>query len=186
MPTATVEDLRHARRVLFHGVTGSGKSTAALALGEVLGLPVTLVDERIGWLPGWTQRPEEEQIALAERITAGPAWILDSAYGFYRRTACSRADVVVGLDYSRARTFARLVRRTASRVARGTETCNGNTETWARAVGPDSILRWHAQSFERKRAWVRAREADDAGAPVLRLTHPRQWERALASLARGS
>lgn len=184
MPAATLEDLRRARRVLFHGVTGSGKSTAALALGTVLGLPVTLVDERIGWLPGWAQRPVEEQVAIADRITSGPAWILDSAYGSYRASATARADVVVGLDYSRARTFARLARRTAGRAARGTEVCNGNVETWARAVGPDSILRWHAQSFDRKRAGIRAREADDAGTPVLRLTRPRQWERVLAALAR--
>ena len=38
--------------VLVHGVTGSGKSTAALAIGARTGHPVTLVDE-LTWLPGW-------------------------------------------------------------------------------------------------------------------------------------
>lgn len=93
----------------------------------------------------------------------------------------ARADVVVGLDYSRAATFARLLRRTAT----AEPVCNGNTETWGRALGRESILRWHAQTFEAERAWIRAREADDAGTPVLRLTHPRQWERTLAALAAG-
>ena len=45
----------------MHGVTGSGKSTAAVALGRALVLPVHLVDEEFGWLPGWVQRPAEEQ-----------------------------------------------------------------------------------------------------------------------------
>ena len=34
-----------ADRILVYGVTGSGKSTAALRIGEVTGLPVTLVDD---------------------------------------------------------------------------------------------------------------------------------------------
>ena len=38
-------------RVLVYGVTGSGKTTAALAIGARTGLPVTLVDE-LTWLPG--------------------------------------------------------------------------------------------------------------------------------------
>lgn len=185
MPAATLDDLRRARRVLFHGVTGAGKSTAAVRLGAVLDLPVTLVDEELGWLPGWVNRTPEAQVALAEPILAGERWVLDSAYSFYREAAVARADVVVGLDYSRAATFARLLRRTVRRAATAEPVCNGNTETWGRALGPESILRWHAQTFEAKRAWIRAREADDAGTPVLRLTHPRQWERTLAALAAG-
>lgn len=185
MPAATLDDLRRARRVLFHGVTGAGKSTAAVRLGTVLDLPVTLVDEELGWLPGWVSRPEEEQIALVRPILARERWVLDSAYSCYREAAVMRADVVVGLDYSRPFTFARLLRRTARRAATAEPVCNGNTETWDRAWGRGSILRWHAQSFDRKRAWIRAREADDAGTPVLRLTSPRQWERTLAALAPG-
>lgn len=52
MPSASIDHVRQARRVLFHGVAGAGKSTAAERLGAVLGLPVTLVDEEFGWLPG--------------------------------------------------------------------------------------------------------------------------------------
>ena len=43
---------RSPGRILVYGVTGSGKSTAAVAIGSRTGLPVTLVDE-ITWLPGW-------------------------------------------------------------------------------------------------------------------------------------
>ena len=105
MPSASIDHVRQARRVLFHGVTGAGKSTAAVRLGAVLGLPVTLVDEEFGWLPGWVPRPEAEQTALADSVTAGEAWVLDSAYGFYRPMVMKRTDVVIALDYSRARTL---------------------------------------------------------------------------------
>ena len=182
MPAATAEDLRSARRILFHGVTGSGKSTAAVRLGAVLDLPVTLVDEEIGWLPGWVMRDADEQIALADQISSGPAWILDSAYGSYRPMVTERADLLVGLDYSRALTGRRLLRRTLARNLRRTPICNGNQETWARTLGADSILRWHAQTFDRKRAWLRTRQEDPEGTPVLRLTHPRQWEQVLDRL----
>lgn len=51
MPTATASDLGRARRVLIHGATGSGKSTAAARIGRILDLPVHLADEEIGFLP---------------------------------------------------------------------------------------------------------------------------------------
>lgn len=182
MPSASIDHVRQARRVLFHGVTGAGKSTAAVRLGAVLGLPVTLVDEEFGWLPGWVSRPEAEQVALADAVTAGEAWVLDSAYNFYRPMVMERADVVIALDYSRARTSTRLLRRTMRRVVGRTEMCNGNRESWRRVLGEESILRWHAATFDRKRAWAREREAAAEGTPVLRLGTPRQWERVLARL----
>src|SRR5690625_6723040 len=102
LPAATGEDLGAARRILFHGVTWSGKSTAATRLGAVLDLPVIHVDDEIGWLPGWEMLDVDEQIALADRISYSAAWILDSAYGSYRTMVAERADLIVGLDYLRA------------------------------------------------------------------------------------
>ena len=68
MPTATIDDVRRARRILLHGVAGSGKSTAALALGARLGLPAHLSDDEFGWLPGWVQRSADEMRALAGAV----------------------------------------------------------------------------------------------------------------------
>ncbi|WP_220456803.1 hypothetical protein [Changpingibacter yushuensis] len=48
MPVGTLDDVVSASRILVYGVTGSGKSTAALSLGEILELPVHLVDEEFG------------------------------------------------------------------------------------------------------------------------------------------
>ncbi|MHA7284148.1 hypothetical protein [Arthrobacter sp. TMS2-4] len=49
-----------AQRVLFHGVTGSGKSSAARAYAAVAGVPEFSADDDVGWLPGWTGRPIED------------------------------------------------------------------------------------------------------------------------------
>ena len=57
-------------RVLVYGVTGSGKSTAAVAIAERTGHPVTLVDE-LTWLPGWVPVDPDEQRRIVGGIVAG-------------------------------------------------------------------------------------------------------------------
>jgi adenylate kinase family enzyme len=171
---ARIDDLRAASRVLVYGVTGSGKSVTAGRLGELTGLPVHLVDEEIGWLPGWVERDKAEQRELAAALADADRWVLDSAYGAWLDVVLPRVEVVVGLDYPRWVSLSRLVRRTARRWARREEVCNGNVETLRKIVAPDSILVWHFRSFARKRARLRDWEARPDGIPVLRLRHPRE------------
>lgn len=183
MSRADRHDLRDARRVLVYGVTGSGKSTAAVRLGAALGLPVHLVDEEVGWLPGWVERPDEEQRRIATGLAAAERWVLDSAYGKWLDTVLPRVEVVVGLDYPRWLSLGRLLRRTARRCVRREPVCNGNVETLGKVVAPDSIVVWHFRSFARKRARMRAWEDRPDGIPVLRLRHPRELEAVLADLS---
>lgn len=186
MPRATVDDLRGARRVLLHGVTGSGKSTAAVRLAEVLDLPAHLVDDEIGWLPGWQLRDEAEQRALAARITEGDRWVLDSTYGSFREVVLPHVQVIVALDYPRWLSQQRLVRRTLHRWATRRTVCNGNVERLHQLVSRDSIIVWHFRSYGRKAAQVEAWvEAADGIPPVLRLRHPRELEQVLDQLAAG-
>lgn len=182
-----------ARRVLVYGVTGSGKSVLAVRIGSALGLPVHLVDEEIGWLPGWVSRPEPEQRALAARLMGAPEWVLDSAYGFWLDLVLDRADLVVGLDYPRAVSLTRLLRRTTRRLLTREQVCNGNVESWREVVSRDSILVWHFRSFARKRQRIRGWAADAdrrraTGTPGPRVVHlrsPRHTEAWLAGLAAG-
>ena len=98
---------------LLEGVTGSGKSTAALAIGARTGHPVTLVDE-LSWQPGWVPVPEAEQREVFGTIAAGERWLLDSSYGQWLDLVLPRTQLVVGLDYPRWLSLSRLVRRTVS------------------------------------------------------------------------
>lgn len=167
--------------MLVHGVTGSGKSTLASRLGSALDLPVTFVDEHL-WLPDWVPVPQVEQDAIAARWVAGEHWILDSIYGRHRDAALARADVVIGLDYPRALSLGRLVRRTAKGIMTKEERCNGNTESLRNALSRDSIVRWHFSSWRRKRESMRAWYADPSAPPVLLLSRPRDADDLLGLL----
>ncbi|NLT29741.1 MAG: adenylate kinase [Propionibacterium sp.] len=176
MPLATIDDLRHARRILVHGVTGSGKSTAAVALGRALDLPVHLVDEEFGWLPGWVQRPAEDMRRLAGAAAAEPAWVFDSSYATFRDLVEPRAELIFGLDYPRWLSLWRLLRRTLARVITRQQVCNGNVENWRALVSRESIILWHFTSFAGKRRQLRQWAACPEGAPVLVLRHPRELD----------
>ena len=174
MPIASVADVQRARRVLLFGVTGSGKSTAALAVGARLGLPVHLADEEFGWLPGWVQRPAAEMRALAAIAASEPSWVFDTTYNSFRDLVERRADVIIGLDYPRWLSLAWLLRRTLIRAIDRQPICNGNVETPRQTFSRDSIIVWHFQSFSRKRATMRAWAARAEGPPVLVVRRPRE------------
>lgn len=162
-------------RILFYGVTGSGKSSAARAYSARSGLPEFSADDDIGWLPGWELRSAEEQREIAASIASRDQWVLDSAYSGWRDIVLSRADLVVALDYPRWLSLARLVRRSLRRALTGEIVCNGNTESLGRLFTKDSIIRWHFQSFRRKRRAIEDMQADPE-MPVVVFHHPRDVE----------
>lgn len=175
-----VEMVRGARRILFYGVTGSGKSSAAVRLGHLLGYPTHLVDEEIGWLPGWIERDRGEQAEIARQIAAEDTWVLDSAYSHWRDIILDRTDLIIALDYPRLTSLSRLITRSLHRVTTKTPVCNGNTETWRQLLSSDSIIVWHGRSFARKRQRMTEMSATH---PMIRLTHPRQFEELMFDLA---
>jgi len=168
-------------RILVYGVTGSGKTTLAREIAERTGLPWHAVDE-LTWLPGWVEVPADEQRRRVETICAGERWILDAAYSRWADVPLARAQLIVALDYPRWLSLARLLRRSLRRVVRREFACNGNRETLRKLLGPDSILRWHFQSFSRKRERIRSWSASSPGPIVIRLRSPRETKRWLATL----
>ncbi|MFF1385853.1 adenylate kinase [Arthrobacter sp. NPDC058288] len=170
-------------RVLFYGVTGSGKSSAARAYAAASGLPEFSADDDIGWLPGWQQRIVEEQRQLAADLAARQRWVLDSAYGVWRDTVVPRAELIVALDYPRWLSLFRLVRRSLRRVITRQPVCNGNVETLARLFARDSIFYWHFNSFTRKKHVVREWQTSPDMPPVLAFRRPKDLANWLAGVA---
>ena len=169
-------------RVLFYGVTGSGKSSAARAYAARTGLPEYSADDDIGWLPGWRQPSTAEQRALAARIAAQDQWVLDSAYGVWRDLVVPRAELIVGLDYPRWLSLLRLIRRSLRRVIAREEVCNGNQESLRRLFARDSIIGWHFRSFSRKRRVMRELQSAPGSSEVLIFRHPRALDAWLRQL----
>jgi adenylate kinase family enzyme len=69
---------RPPSRVLFYGVTGSGRSSAAHSYAEAAGLPEFSADDDIGWFPQWQQWEVGEQRRIAADIASRDKWVLDS------------------------------------------------------------------------------------------------------------
>ncbi|WP_159617450.1 adenylate kinase [Arthrobacter zhaoguopingii] len=178
MPGAT------AQRVIFHGVTGSGKSAAAHAYAAAARLPEYSADDDLGWLPGWQNRPPEEQRRIAAGIAAQERWVIDSAYSGWRDLMLARADLVVALDYPRWLSLSRLIRRTIRRCVAREQVCNGNTESFRRVFTRDSIILWHFRAFPRKREALERIKADPAMPPVISFRRPAELEAWIARAAR--
>ena len=168
------------RRILVYGVTGSGKSTAAARIAATTGLPLHLVDE-LTWLPGWVPVGDDVQRERFAEIVATDDWVLDTAYAAWKDLVLPRCQLVVGLDYPRWRSLARLLRRTATRLVDRKPICNGNVESLRGTLSRDSIIVWHVQSFARKRARMRAWAASD-DVPILLFRRPAELEQWLTSL----
>jgi adenylate kinase family enzyme len=85
-------------RIAVIGISGSGKSTFARALGAKLALPV-LHGDQIDWMPDWGVRPDADIAAIHKRWIEQPCWIIEGWVEADRAERLSVADLVVDLDY---------------------------------------------------------------------------------------
>ncbi|HMM93723.1 adenylate kinase [Phycicoccus sp.] len=174
-------DLARHRRVVILGVTGSGKSSLAVRLAAVGGLPYVAVDDLM-WRPGWVQLDAAGQVEAVRPHAEGPTWVMDAVWSATRELVLGRTDLVIALDYPRRVSLGRLLNRTLRRLRDHEEVCGGNTESWRQTLSRDSIVAWHVRSYRRKHAQIETMCATPDGPPVLRFTDPRQTESWLRSL----
>jgi adenylate kinase family enzyme len=96
-------------RVHVTGNAGSGKTTAALRIGELLSLSVYHMDA-IVWRPGWRKTPASERKRLESEMIRRQAWVIDGVSQQIRASA----DLVVVLDLPALRCLRRALRRSLS------------------------------------------------------------------------
>ena len=128
-------------RVSVVGNSGSGKTTFARELAEVMGVRHVELDA-IFHQPGWKELPREEFRARVAQVTSAPRWVIDGNYSAVRDLVWARADTVVWVDPPQALVMARVVRRTLRRVFTREELWNGNRESWSNLFSSKSIVMW--------------------------------------------
>ncbi len=99
------------QRIMIIGGPGSGKSTLARKLGARLALPVYHMDREVFWLPGWIERPRDDQLKQIERIVAQEAWVFDGSNSRTYHLRAARADLVIWLDPPLPLRLFRVIRR---------------------------------------------------------------------------
>jgi adenylate kinase family enzyme len=174
-------DLTRHRRIVIVGVTGSGKSSLAVRLAAIGGMPHVRVDDLM-WRPGWVQLDASAQAAAVAPHVDADAWVLDGLWTATREVVLPRTDLVIALDYARRVSLGRLLNRTVHRIRSHEPACGGNTETWGTALSRDSIVAWHFRTFDRKHEQIEQMVAAPDGPPVLRFTDPRATDAWLRSL----
>ena len=98
------------RRVLVIGSGGSGKSTVAAQLGELLGLEVQHLD-KFNWSSGWVEPARDEWIKTVTDLTDRDAWIMDGNYSGTLELRLQKADTIVFLDLPRVLCLWRILKR---------------------------------------------------------------------------
>ena len=172
----------HMQRILVIGTTGSGKTTLARQLGQVLGLPHAEQDAW-QWRPGWQEAPLEQFRAEVDAFTAQSAWVMDGNYTKAQDISWPRADTAVWLDYPAPVVFGRLLRRTLGRMWTREELWNGNREQWSTLLASDGILRWFFRTHWQNRTRNRQKLARYPHLDVVRLRSPTQTRRWVQRLA---
>ena len=143
---------RPGRRINVVGTTGSGKTTAARAIAERLGIEHIELDA-LFWKPDWGQTPNDEFLPAVDEATRCERWVLDGNYSRTRPIVWPRADTIVWLDYSFPRVFGRLLWRTIRRSITREELWSGCRERLRISFfSRESILIWCLKTY-----WLRRR-----------------------------
>ena len=98
------------KRVLVIGSGGSGKSTFAKSLGELLGIEVKHLDS-FYWRPGWQETPKDEWLDKVRELASADSWIIDGNFGGTLETRIQHCDTIVFLDLPRLVCLWRIAKR---------------------------------------------------------------------------
>ena len=105
------------KRMVVIGRGASGKSTLAVQLGQITGLPVIELD-KVFWRAGLMAIPRDQWGKVQESLVKQDHWILDGDLGPYDaiEVRLRAADTIVFLDFSLVRCAWQAIRRSGERL----------------------------------------------------------------------
>ena len=157
------------QRVLVIGSGGSGKSTVAAQLGELLKLEVHHLD-KFYWRAGWVEAAPEEWIKTVTELINTESWIIDGNYSGTLELRLRKCDTIVFLDMPRVLCLWRIMKRfflyrdgTRPDMAEGCrENLNFEFVSWVwnypRRSRPKIVKRLQAHAAEKQIIWLRSRK----------------------------
>jgi adenylate kinase family enzyme len=86
-------------RIAIVGISGTGKSTLARSISQVLQIPIIHMDEHI-WDVHWRERAIEETERTLRATLQGSSWIVEGYIHPCAKEKLDHADLVLFLDYS--------------------------------------------------------------------------------------
>lgn len=97
-------------RIMIIGCPGSGKTTLAKELSEILHIQVTHLD-RLNWQGEWETVSAEEFDRRLEKAVRKQRWIIDGNYNRTVPVRLKRADTVIYLDFNRLQCLFGVIKR---------------------------------------------------------------------------
>jgi adenylate kinase family enzyme len=143
------------QRISVVGSSGSGKTTVALTISDMLGHPHLELDS-VYHQPDWTPLSDDDFRAAARGFVEQDRWVIDGNYtsNGVVDLVWKRADTVVWLDMPKRVVMQRVTRRTIRRAVRREELWNGNREPMSNFTKwdpEDNIIRWAWTRFDHTR-----------------------------------
>jgi len=166
-------------RIAIIGSGGSGKTTIARQLGQILDVPVTHLDA-VYYDASWNPLPTSTFTARQRELVAAPQWVIDGNYASTLAIRLAAADTVIFLDVPPAVCLWNIgQRRRRHRGGQHQTSVVYDRITW-------QFLRYVLRSRRATRPRVRQLIADHAAhATVIEVRSRRSACRLLAAVAHG-
>src|SRR3954470_8485515 len=97
-----LEQISRFQRINVVGTSGSGKTTFARELAELLDLPCYEMDQ-LFWKSDWQESSNDEFFQKVQEVTSRQKWILDGNYTRTTAIKWKQVQLVIWLDPSFAR-----------------------------------------------------------------------------------
>ncbi len=173
------------RRIVVVGATGSGKTTLARRLSQLLGVPHIEIDS-LFWMPNWEMSPIETVRESISQSLGDGGWVVDGNYSETRVVTWVQADTIVWLDYPLWLILWRLFGRAIQRiVSREDLWDSGNRETWrGQFFSRDSLFLYAIKSRRKHKQYpALVNQPEYSHLTLVHLKSPREMETWLHSVA---
>jgi len=147
------EQISRFERINVVGTSGSGKSTFARELAELLNLPCYEMDQ-LFWKSDWQESSDDELFRKVHDVTSRPRWVLDGNYNRTNPVKWEQVQLVIWLVPSFLRTVLRVTKRTIYRSLTQEEIWpgTGNRESLRKSFfSKDSIIWWAITTYRNNR-----------------------------------